>query len=237
MSVRRLALAMATLAIGYAVAAGLFWALLNVPESSVLALALSAALVLATTIAVGVTTAAAATLADGVDGGNAARMSVTALPAFVVGLLVFAVLFWSTGSIDAWWRAHRGEIDATSIRYLNVTRTRALHETVSWTLWLVRWMLGLSAIAALVTTATVRGAGAMGAGLRNALRLQSLVAAGAALAIVIGGLWRLVDWRPAKLAIWLEPMFVASKLTLLSVAALSIVALVLAVYRRSARVA
>jgi hypothetical protein len=235
MTAQRLARAIVTLAVGYAAAAGLLWSLLNVPESNVLALTLSATLVVATTVAAGVATAASAALADGGTGGDAARQSVTAVPAFVVGLLVFGALWWVTGSGDLWWRVHRSEIDAISIRYLNVTRTGALHETVAWTFWLARWMLGLSAIAALVTTATVRGAGAVGPGLRNALRLPSLVAAGTALAIVAGGLSRLVYWRPAKLATWLEPVFVTSKLIVLYIAALSIVALVLAVYRRAAR--
>src|SRR5262249_43075799 len=154
MSRRGIGLAVVTLALGYAVAAALFWALLNVPESSVAALGLSAALAAATLMAAGMATAAAAALGDGASGGGALRRSLAALPACLVGLIVFGALWWMTGAIDRWWSGHRGEVDATFIRYVNIARTNRLHQAVFWTTWIVRWIVGLSVVAALVATAT-----------------------------------------------------------------------------------
>ena len=234
MSARRFTVATATLALGYAIAAGLFWALLNVPESTVLALTLSAALVLAIAATLGSTIAASTAIGDGASGAEVASRSIAALPAFALGVIVFAALWWLTGAIDAWWRAHRGEIDATFIRYLNVARTQPLHQAMFWIVWAVRWVIGLSVVAALVTTAATRDMHVVGAGLRNAVRPAPL-GAGLAAAILLTGLWRLVYWRPARLASRLEPTFVASKLAVLYLAAVSIVALALTVHRRAAR--
>jgi len=234
MNARRPALATATLALGGAVAAGLFWALLNVPESNLLALTLSAALLLAIVATLGGIIAASSAIADGAGVAGVARRSIAAMPAFALGVIVFAALWWLTGAIDAWWRAHRGEIDAVSIRYLNLARTQSLHQAVFLIIWIVRWVIGLSVVAALATTAAARGAHAAGAGLRNAVR-PAPIAAGLAAALLLTGLWRLVYWRPARLAPWLEPTFVAAKLAVLYLAAVSIVALALAVHRRAAR--
>jgi hypothetical protein len=234
MNARRPVLATATLALGGAVAAGLFWALLNVPESNLLALTLSAALLLAIVATLGGIIAASSAVADGAGVAGVLRRSIAAMPAFALGVIVFAALWWLTGAIDAWWRAHRGEVDAASIRYLNVARTQSLHQAVFLILWIVRWVIGLSIVAALATTAAAHGVHAAGAGLRNAVR-PAPIAAGLAAALLLTGLWRLVYWRPARLAPWLEPTFVASKLTVLYVAAVSIVALALAVHRRAAR--
>ena len=233
MTARRFGMATVTSAIGYAVAAALFWTLLNVPESNVLALTVSAALGLAVLATVGATTAATAAVTDGASAGNATRRSVSALPAFIVGLAIMGALWWLTGAISGWWLAHRGETDALFIRYMNVTRTRALHDAVALALWTVRWVVGLSTVAALVTTAAVRPAAGLRGGIRNAVAVTSL-----ATTLVIAGLlaraWPIVYWRPARLAPWLEPTFVSLKLALLYAAASAVVASGIAVMRRVA---
>lgn len=233
MSARRFVMATVTSAIGYAIAAGLFWALLNVPESSVLALTLSALLGFVAVAAVGAATAATAAVADGAPSGDAVRRSVAALPAFVVGLAIIGTLWWLTGAIDGWWLAHRGETDALFIRYLNVTRTRPLHQAVALALWIVRWVIGLSTVAALVTTAVVRPAAGLLGGIRNAVTIASLVTT-LAIAGLLARAWPIVYWRPARIAPWLEPTFVTLKLALLYAAASAVVALGIVVMRRVA---
>jgi len=233
--IRRCALATLTLAAGYAVAAGCFWGLVNVPESNVLALMLSAALALATLTTAGVATAAAAAIGDGVGGSDGTRRAIGALPGFAVGLGAFAVLWWVTGSADTWWRANRGQIDATLIRYANITRTRALHQAVFWATWIVRWIVGLSVVAALVTTSTVGGMRAIPSAFRHAVRGWSLASAAVAVWVVWGGLWRVVYWRPAAMTPWIEPTFVAVKLAGLYLAAMVVVAGTLVAYRAAVR--
>jgi hypothetical protein len=222
-----------TLGVGYAAVAALYWALLNVPESSVLALTLSAALVLLMVVTAGTTTAVASAFSQHATASRAVRRVAPALPGFVGGLTVFVILWWLTGTADAWWRAHLGEMDALLVRYLGVTRTGWLHEAVLWTIWLARWVLGLSAIAGLVTALT--GARGVPSGLRASLRLAPLTAVTLGVVVVSEGLWRLVYWRPRRFpSTWIEPPFVVAKLAVLYALTAVIAALVLDVHRRAA---
>jgi hypothetical protein len=222
-----------TLGVGYAVVAALYWALLNVPESSVLALTLSAALVLLMVVTAGATTAVASAFSQHATAIRAVRRVAPALSGFVGGLALFAILWWLTAAADDWWRAHLGEIDAVLVRYPGVTRTGRLHEAVLWAIWLARWVLGLSAIAGLVTAlADARG---VQSGLRASVRLAPLTAVTLGVVAVSEGLWRLAYWRPGRLtSTWVEPVFVVTKLAVLYALTAFIAALVLHVHRRAA---
>ena len=223
----------AILGAGYAVAAGFFWAFLNVPESNVFALLLSATLAALVILAAGITTALASALSPQAPVRAALRGTACALPGFVGGLAVFAILWWLTASADAWWRAHLGEIDATLLRYLGATSTGWVHQTAHWTLWLARWVIGLSVIAALVT-ALSRSRGVV-SGLRASVRLAPVAAMTLAVVAVGEGLWRLAYWRPRGLPPnQAEAVFAATKLALLYAATMVIAALVLEMYRRAA---
>lgn len=223
-----------TLGVGYAVVAALYWALLNVPESSVLALTLSAALVLLMVMTAGATTAVASAFSQHATASRAVRLVAPGLSGFVGGLAVLVILWWLTAAADAWWRAHLGEIDAVLVCYPGVTRTGWLHEAVLRTIWLARWVLGLSAIAMLVTALT--GARGVPSGLRTSVRLAPLAALTLGVVVVSEGLWRLLYWRPRRLpSSWVEPTFVVTKLAVLYALTAVIAALVLDVYRRAAR--
>jgi hypothetical protein len=238
-SARAIAKAAAVLAVGYAITLGLFWALLNVPESSVPALALSAALALLVAVAAGLTTASAATLVAGAAFSPPAsreigRRALRALPGFLAGLMIFAALWWITGSADDWWRAHRGEVDALFLRYLGTGRTALVHEGVSQTTWLVRWALGLSAVAGLVAAGTIGGTRAAARGLRAAVRIVPLLVTAIAALVVGKGLSRLVYWRPKAIPPnWIEAAFVAIKLSVLYLLAIVMAAIVLAAFQRA----
>ena len=246
MSARAIAKAAGVLAIGYAITLGLFWALLNVPESSVPALALSAALAVLVAVAAGFTTGSAAALVAGAAFSpptastplaslrEIGRRALRALPGFLAGLMIFGVLWWITGSADDWWRAHRGEVDAVFLRYLGTGRTALMHEGVFQTTWLVRWALGLSAVAGLVAACTIGGIRAAAGGLRAAVRIVPLVVTAIAALVVGKGLSRLVYWRPKAIPPnWLEPAFVAIKLSVLYLLAIVMAAIVLAAFQRA----
>jgi hypothetical protein len=224
----------AALAAGWAVGAALFWALLNVPESNVPALALSGTLAVLMVFACGATIAVASGLLRRLTLAAAARRALPALPGVVGGLAAWAALCGLAWWAGSWWRAHLGEIDAVSVRYLGATRTAWFHDSVSWGLWLAGWALGLSLVAGLVT-ALVAGRG-LRIGLRASVRLVPLAAAALAVVAVGEGLWRLAFWRPAHLpATWAEPVFVTAKLSLLYLAAVAAAVAVLEAHRRAAR--
>lgn len=234
MSGRSFAAASAALAAGFAMTLGLFWALLNVPESSVPALALSAGLAVCIAVAAGLTTGSAAALVVGAPWREAARRAVRALPGFLAGLVIFAVLWWITGSADHGWREHRGEVDAIVVRHFGTARTSVIHEGVFLTIWLVRWVVGLAVVTGLVAACAIGGTRAAARGLRAAVQIVPLMAT-AIVALVVGkGLWRLVDWRPKAIPPnWLEPVFVAIKLSVLYVLAIALAVIVLAAFQRA----
>ena len=225
-----------TLGVGYTAVAGLFWALLSVPESNVLALTSSLALVVALVAAAGVTTGGAAAFGHDAAAREAARRSMAGLPGFVAGLLVFAALWWLTAGADTWWRAHRGEADALWLRYVGSSRTGPLHALVEWTLWLARWVLGPSIVAGLVSVGTLGGVRSTVKGLRTAFGLAPLAVAAAGALVISQGLQRLAYWRPKMLPPnWLEPTFAAVKLFAIYASLAVIGAAVLGVHGRAAR--
>src|SRR5262245_19023735 len=235
MIVRRLATSALVLAGGYAIAGGLFWLLLNVPESNVVALLASALAALSVVMCAGLATAAALTVPQGGPTREVIRRAVRTLPLFLLGLVSFAALWWVTARVDAWWSAHRGEIDAVMLRYLGLTSTNWLHLTAAWLAWLVRWGLGLSCVAAFAA-AGASGTGQVTSGLRSAIRLAPLAMVVAAALIVSQGVWRWVYWRPAGLSpSYAELTFVVVKLGGLYLLVAALGAAVLDVHRRAVK--
>jgi hypothetical protein len=225
--------AAATLALGYGLAGALYWALLNVPESSVAALALSASLVPLVIVMAAATTAAAVMIAGGATGDTWRRMP-AGIGGFVIGVAMFAVLWWITGRVDAWWTVHRGEVDALFLRFGGITRTSWLHQTVSWIAFLARWALGLSIVASLVVAGARGGGRTLRRGLRGSVRVRSLTVTAAGVVVFTEALWRLALWRPERLPpTWMEPAFVTIKLTVLYGLAIGVAAVVLGIHRRA----
>ena len=232
MNIGREGLAASVLALGYALAGAFYWALLNVPESNALALVLSALLVLSIVVTGAATTAGAIVLGRGTAPEDGHHLG-AAIGGFVLGLAIFAALCAMTGETDAWWGAHRGEIDALFLRYGGSTRTGWLHQSESWLSFLLRWALGLSVIAALAAAGARSGTRGLPHGLRAAVRLAPLAATIAGVLIVSEVVWRLAYWRPRRLPpTWMEPAFVAIKLAVLYGLAIAIAAGVLSVHRR-----
>lgn len=236
MTPRVLARATLCLAIGYAVAAMLYWAVLNVPESNVPMLLLSAGLAVAIVGVAGIASGGAAALGDDAPFIEAGRQGRLALGAFLIGWVLVALIWRVAGTCESWWGLHRGEIDAVFLRYLAVTRTRWLHETVSWGFWVVRWVVGLSILAALTAAGTLHGARGLVRGLRIGLGVRSLGAV-AVLVAMLSLLQRYVlYWRPRRLPPHAaELAFVGIKLTVLYLVAALGLATVLALERRFAR--
>lgn len=234
MTARTIASGSAVTVAGALVAAGAYWELLRVPESSVPALMLSAGLALAIVLVLGMTTGVVIALAGGAGSRAAVGRGVRALPGFLIGGLVLLTLLWLTGSIAGQWTLHRGEIDALFLRYASTDRTAWLHAGIDRLMWLLGWGLGLAAIAAATAgIATARGRGAA-RGLSDALSPRPLGATFAAL-VAGWGLWSMAYWRPTGLAAdATELAFVSVKLGAMFVVASILVVLVLHVFARQA---
>jgi hypothetical protein len=212
---RRLPLVALWIAVGYGVAAGLFWGLLQVPESSVWMLGLSANLVVATFIAL-----------LWVTGGVllAWHPQITPIRAFVSGLsasvavaagaLLFGAIWWATLAALTWHAAHAGEIDAVIIARTGALNTAWLHRTIVWTIWILRWGPGFTLALSLAAWIAARGTAAIGAagwvltGCHP--KRWTVVLALSTLCFMLP--WRFVYWRPEHLTLSTEPWFVGAKL-------------------------
>lgn len=231
MSVPRFWQSAAVLACGYTLAALLFWALLNVPESTVMSLVLSVLLLVAATLCVGITTGLTLALSQHLTLSASLRRAIAALPGFLLGLLVCGLLWWATARFDLWWMRTRGEVDALVLRYLGTARTEPLHVAVPFLSWTVRWVLGLSVVAALTSAALSDDGRSIGRGLRLAIRPRLLAAALLALLVGGEGLRRLAYWRPSGLpASSVEIAFAILKLGVLYAAAIGMATIVLQLY-------
>ncbi len=245
--VRRFLAIVAWLALGHAVLAALFWGLLQVPESTVFMVALSALLVILmlavaawtevlalltwdrTTVvappAAATTAAGAVQTAEKHRGGGVgsrARTAVAAVPAFLIALVLFGVVFAATGRAGAWLTTHRGEIDAWMIVHLKLVKTTVFHGALAWLLWFVRYGIGLSLSLALLLYLATSGLRSISQlrWLTHGLRPGRVILVAAWMFVFVWLPWHGVYWRPKRLpATWLEPAFVMAKLGLIYVLA------------------
>ena len=233
MTIRSVFLGLLLAVVGAAATAGVFWLLLNVPESNAFALALSAGLVVLLAILAGYTTSVVVAALDGSTVVDAARRGLRGLPGFLLGLAVFGALWYVTIAIDGQWTLHSGEIDALLLRYAGTANSRWLHTSISWLLWLVRWGIGLAVICGVTTSRVKRQSVGRGFGLASSpLPLGATVAG-----LLVGyGLWSLAYWRPNGLpANTMELLFVSVKLSALLLLGALIAVLVLHTCARTSR--
>lgn len=229
----RIAGATLWLAIGHAVVGGLFWLLLNVPESNVATLAASAL--------VGVLLIAVAALVEGaavlwLEGRTGERGFAARIPSALVAVIAAAcacwAIWWITGRATRWLAVHGGEMDASLLLHFNITRTAYLHAGLAWTVTIVRYVAGLSIAAALVAAGTIEGAASLvgaGAWAKRAIAPKRLAAIACCWAALLWLPWVTATWRPQALPTSAELVFVSVKLAVLYLAANLGIALILRV--------
>jgi hypothetical protein len=226
--IRRLLGTTLWLVVGHALLGSLYWTLLNVPESNTLALSASALLALLLAIGAGLveTTALIALkpeepIAPG-RWRRALARSVRLLPVFVLALLVWLVVSWIAGWIEAWHWAHASEMDAWMIAKFNWTNITGLHRTINYVVVLLRYVVGISLAVSLVAVAAFDG-GAAVLRLRwiaRALSPLQLATIGVALFGLIWLPWQAAYWRPRNLpATSVEIAFAGFKLLVLALLA------------------
>lgn len=204
------------LVLGHATAGALFWAFVNVPESNVAMLALSAALALLIVVALG-WTEATALLAWRPELAlrEAARRGLRAIPFFVMALMLFGVAWWLTARADGWLDARAGEIDAWLMATAGTTATAWAHRTLDVLLFAVRYVVGVSLAVALLAAGARKGwAGLRGfASARAGLSRRQIGLVGAAITLFVFLPLQAVYWRPETLPPnAIEIAFAAAKL-------------------------
>jgi hypothetical protein len=219
----RIAAVLAWLVAGHLVVGGLFWLLLQVPESNVFMLTASLVIVLLGVLVLGVIEEAgllALSPADpwGSVWGPALRRSWL----IVLPLAVFGVAWFATAHITAWHEAHHGEIDAWFITKFGATKTDAYHATIVWFTRVLRYGIGVALSVALLASVASQGLAGVAqlAWLRRAFNWRLLLTVGVAMLVGLWLPWQGVYWRPASLPnAWQQPAFAALKLCVLFVVA------------------
>lgn len=208
---------------GHAALGGLYWLLLQVPESNALMLASSALIVLVMVYGVGLVQlmplrAVGASEPMGRAFGVAARRAWMV----VAPLVVFAAIWWATGLAQDWAIAHAGEIDAWFIARLGLTQTGWFHTTIHVALAFVRYGIGVAlAVSMLAAIAASGMKGLVADGwLRGALRWRYLLLVAGAMIVGFALPSHALYWRPTWLpATWAQPAFAVAKLFVLYVVA------------------
>jgi hypothetical protein len=199
---RRALAIVACLVAGHTAAAGLFWALVNVPESNLLMLGLSAVLVALIVVALGWTEATALlSWRPDVTVAEATRRGLTRAPAILAAAAVFSIFWWATARADAWLAEHAGEIDAWLIATVEMTRTAWVHRTFDVVLFLGRYAAGVSLAVAALGAVARNGWGALPrpGWLRAGLSRRHLGLVGAAMTLLVFLPLQAVAWRPEAL--------------------------------------
>jgi hypothetical protein len=222
-TIRRLLLVVCWLFVGHLTLAGLYWALLNVPESNVLALGTSALLVLLMLIGAGIVDVTGLLWLRPDRTFRAALVrSLGALPAFVLALLVWFAISWIVGWIEIRYEVRGSELSAWLIAKFNWTRTGWLHRAIPLVLGALRYVLGVSLAVSLLAVAAIDGFSSVVRlrWLLRALTPGQLVIITIAIAGLIWLPWQYIYWRPAAIpANTVEVLFNIIKLALFGLVA------------------
>ena len=217
----RLALATLWILAGGALTAGVYWAFLVTPESTIWTLMVSAALAAIALALVGLTAGGAITMwwhgASAASVRNAARSVPGVLPA----ALIVLVIWWIANRAETWVAMRSGEINAWFIARLGWDDMSWLFAAIGyaadWFRWVFAGLLALSLMAGYVAIGW--RALTQAAWFRRALRPRAIAAA----TLWFGGLialpWiYLVPWRPAGLPpTSIEFAFIVAKLSIAAI--------------------
>jgi hypothetical protein len=219
---RRLVIVGAWLAAGAAIVAGLYWTLLNTPESNALTLSASAVLILAIVCASGLVVNAAVLLARGAVMREAIRGGARAIPWFVAAIAPALLIWWAVLRADAWTSRYSGEISAWFIARFGWSDISWLFTAEAWASRWLRFALAPIVMLCLLAALLADGRTALGSTrwLRRTLHWRTLGAATLVFIALFALPWQLTAWRPELPPTWVEPAVAALRL---GVAALAIV--------------
>ena len=216
--IKRTGVVLSWLAAGHAVWGGLYWALLQVPESNVLMLGASLLLALALVWWLG-TVEAVGLLASAPGGTVRGSLAPAAKRGWLViaPLLVFCVVWLLTAHASTWLSVHGSQIDAWLILKTGWTKGQYVERGLIHLVAFVRWGVGLSLAAALFA-AVLRGSVSAlrsTAWLKASLHWRALLVFAGALGLAVLLPSHLIDWRwvpKDQAGTWFEPAFATVKL-------------------------
>jgi len=226
---------LAWLVVGHAVVGGLYWLLLQIPESNAWMLLASALVVLAAVFLFGVVEFVAALgLTSDTPMKAAVRLGLRRWWLIIFPLVVFGCIGLIMGSVQRWLTLNAGQFDAWLMARTGWTRTAGLHASLGWLVAFVRDGVGTSLAVSLLAALASRGPRGLSSDwVRAGLGWKRIVTVSLALLAGFWLPWQAVYWRPASLpSSWIEPAFAAVKLGVLYFVANVAWALVL---RRAAR--
>jgi hypothetical protein len=192
------------LAFGSVVTAALYWLFLNTPESNVLMLIVSMALVLSLVTAVAITVNAAVLRARGASVRTAVAAGSRGMGWFLLVVLPLLLAWWAIGRGDDWIARHQGEINAWFIARFDWADITRLLQTEMWVSRWLRWaalpVACVSLLAALLTRERPRSGW-----FRRAWHWRTLLVATVAFFLLFALPWQLAAWRPPLPPTWIEP--------------------------------
>ena len=218
----RMRATVAWLCAGHALAGGLYWLLLQVPESNAWMLAASALTVFAALLLMGVVeTTAVLGLTTVEPMGVALRTALRRGWLIVFPLVVFGCIWLIARDVQDWLTRNASQIDAWIIAKTGWTRTAGLHTGLAWLVAFVRYGVGTSLAVSLLAALASRGLPGLASDwVRAGFRWKRLLPVSAALLVGVWLPWQAVYWRPASLPpTWIQPAFAAVKLMVLFVVA------------------
>jgi hypothetical protein len=202
----------AWLSAGAVIVFGLYWLLLNTPESNVVALASSVVLVLLMAVAVAFFVNASLNVAAGVGLGQTLAAAARGVHWVVVTAVPAALLWWAIVRADRWVLDHSGEINAWFIARFGWADISAIFKAEMWASRWLRWSLIPLVSLALLGALLDGGLAGVVARWRRALGWRSLAIAAASFVLLIAVPLPLVDWRPQLPATWVQPAVAAARL-------------------------
>lgn len=206
---------------GGAITAGVYWAFLITPESTVWMLMVSALLVLVALALAGVTATGAVAIWSHGASRSGIRQALRAVVGVVPAALIVLLMWWMTTHVETWFAMRSGQINAWFIVRFGWADVSwlftAIHRIAQWFRFVVAALLALSLLAGFVAI----GWSALGqaAWLRRALRPRALAMATFWLVLLIALPWMyLVPWRPRYLPpSSVEFTFIVAKLSLAAI--------------------
>ena len=205
---------------GLTVAGGTYWGFLNTPESTAIALLLSAVLALAALVVVAISINGASLAWSEGWSGRVIRRSIAGVPAFVVSALVAGAVWWLTARGLAWVSTNSGQISAWFIARFGWANPSSFFNTITWGGRWLQWVVGpLIALSLLGSMLAGEWAGARWRWLGRGFSPFRLTMATLWVALFVALPWMyLVPWRPGALPpTWLELAFVAVKLGVVAI--------------------
>lgn len=206
----RLALVTAWILVGTALTAGVYWAVLNTPESTILAVITSVVLLLAALVLLGVTVNGAILMWSNGPSQSALRHALWRAPAVIPALLIVIAIWWLVSHAETWVALRNGPINAWFIARFGWDDMSwlftGLRYGALWMRWVIAALLAVWVMATLVH------------GVKFRLSVTRVALATLWFALLIALPWAyLVPWRPS----WVPPtsMELAFSIVKLAVAA------------------